>query len=59
MNYEPRKLAKTVGIFVEIENVKDRGVTFWPIERMDISHAMEWSRVFNVFYLQKYSHGFS
>jgi hypothetical protein len=30
LNYEPRKLAKTVRIFPEIENVRDRGVTFWP-----------------------------
>jgi len=30
LNYEPRKLAKTVRIFMEIEHVKDWGVTFWP-----------------------------
>jgi len=32
LNYEPRKLAKTMRIFVEIENVKDWGSHFGPKE---------------------------
>jgi len=50
---------KTVGIFVEIENVKDRGSHFGPIESDGYFPRHGVVRVFNVFYLQKYSHGFS
>jgi hypothetical protein len=30
LNYEPRKLAKTMRIFVEMEHIRNQGVTFWP-----------------------------
>jgi hypothetical protein len=32
LNYEPRKLAKTMGIFVEIEHIKNHGSHFGPRE---------------------------
>jgi hypothetical protein len=42
LNYEPRKLAKTMRIFVEIEHIKNWGVTFWP-ERIRQLPATLWS----------------
>jgi hypothetical protein len=42
LNYEPRKLAKTVRIFAEIENIKNWRVTFWP-ERIRWLPATLWS----------------
>jgi hypothetical protein len=30
LNYEPKKLAKTMRIFMEIEHIKDWKVTLWP-----------------------------
>jgi hypothetical protein len=41
-NYEPRELAKTVRIFVEIEHIENRGVTFWP-ERIRRLSPTLWS----------------
>ena len=44
LNYEPRKLAKTMRLFVEIKHVKNWGVTFLAGENQTaISHAMEQS----------------
>jgi hypothetical protein len=42
LNYEPMKLAKTVGIFVEVEHIKNWEVTFWP-ERIRQLSATLWS----------------
>jgi hypothetical protein len=38
----PGKLAKTVGIFVEIEHTKDQEVTFWPEEIRELFPTL-WS----------------
>ena len=41
-NYGVNKIAKTVKIFVEIEHIKNRRVTFWP-ERIGPVVPMLWS----------------
>ena len=46
-----RKLAKTVRIFVEIEHIENRGVTFWP-EKIGPVFLMLWSS-------HEFSHGFA
>jgi hypothetical protein len=38
----PRKLAKTVGIFVEIKHIKNWGITFYP-KRIGGLFPMLWS----------------
>ena len=68
----PRKLAKTMRIFVEIDHIENQGGHIFTRKNWTgISHAMEWSwvqsrffsgqnlMVFNMVYLHKYSHGFS
>ena len=47
----PRKLAKTMKIFVEIEHIENRGVTFWP-ERTGPVFPTLWSG-------HEFSHGFA
>ena len=47
----PRKLAKTVRIFVEIDHIENRGVTFWP-ERIGLVFSTLWNG-------HEFSHGFA
>ena len=42
LNYDVNKIAKTVRIFMEIEHIKNRGVTFW-LERIGPLFPTLWS----------------
>jgi len=63
LNYNIIKIAKTMRILLEIEHIKNQGVTLWCSIAWEILiqflSTKIWPPSFYVFYLQWYSHSFS